>query len=166
MTLSRVSVTNATHRVAWCRSGKLNERSGLRRLFLQSPTAAPPRGAPRTPHNALSNPLPDFLSQRYPPPEPWKLNGCYGALYRELRALYDHRPTEQWGFLTQAGTVPPTTHAVAPQARSYETKLSARPARPAARQQHSLRLAGSLVTPALQCAKRNLPGHVITTTPT
>lgn len=74
MTLSRVSVTNATHRAAWCKIGQV-ERTSLNsaRNFAESHCGA----APRRPHNALSNPLQSF-SQRSPPPEPWKLNAVPG----------------------------------------------------------------------------------------
>lgn len=109
-------------RIGWpgVRSVEVQPRAGLRwsfRLhFLLSPTVVLPQGPPRSPHNALSNPLQSF-SQRSPPPEPWKLERWYGALYRELRALYDHRPTEGRDILAQSGTVPPTTCAVAPRTR-------------------------------------------------
>lgn len=75
MTLSRVSVTNATHRVAWCKIGQVEPTVGAKLVSLPavllSPTVVPPPGPPRRPHNALSNPLQSF-SQRSPPPEPWK----------------------------------------------------------------------------------------------
>lgn len=74
MTLSRVSVTNATHRVVWCMIGQVE--LSLPAVLL-SPPVVPPQGPPDSPHKALSSPLQSF-SQRSPPPEPWKLNGDTG----------------------------------------------------------------------------------------
>lgn len=74
MTLSRVSVTNATHRVVWCKIGQVE--LSLPAVLL-SPPVVPPQGPPDSPHKALSSPLQSF-SQRSPPPEPWKLNGVTG----------------------------------------------------------------------------------------
>lgn len=117
-------------RIGWpgVRSGKLNQKSGYAGLSACSFAWVPlrrPRAPPGKPPQRAVKPTPEFLTV-VSAPRTMETQWSYGASYRELRALYDHRPTEGRDILAQSSTVPPTTRAVARQIQSHETLCASR----------------------------------------
>lgn len=162
-------------RIGWPGVDRTVERTagGLRRVFApqfcrQSHCGAAPGGPRRVPTTRCQFHSQDLSHSGLRPQNHGNSMVLRGLTYRELRALYDHRPTERRACITQSGTVPQDdSRCCIPRTRQNFQHTPTYPATPSTRA--SCISSGLASTPgtsgsrASLCATRGPPGQATTT---